>query len=99
MLYTVNMNTQHRTQLYLDNYQFNTLKQKAKRESKSLAQVVREAISLILEQESREDIEEKEKEWRKFFKLAGIGASGLRDVAENHDKYIASDEIKSWRKK
>ena len=87
MLYTVNMNTQHRTQLYLNNYQFSTLKQKAEREKKSMAAVVREAIDLVLEEESKENAKNREKEWKKFFKLAGIGASGLGDLSYNHDKY------------
>ena len=93
------MNTQHRTQLYLDNYHFDALKQKAKKEGKSLAHIVREAIDLMLVKESRQNAKAREKEWGKFFKLAGIGASGLEDVAENHDKYIATDEIESWGKK
>lgn len=93
------MNTQHRTQLYLDNFHFSALKQRARKEKKSVAAVVREAIDLMLAKVSKENEKEREKEWEKFFKLAGIGASGLKDGAENHDKYIATDEIKSWRKK
>lgn len=32
-----------------------------------------------------------------IWKLIGIGESGLGDVAENHDRYLAEEEIKRWR--
>lgn len=93
------MNTQHRTQLYLDSFRYNNLKHKSKIERKSLAQVVREAIDLMLVRQEEIGKKEKEKDWEKFLKLAGIGSSGLRDLSYHHDRYYTYGEIKSWKRK
>jgi AbrB family looped-hinge helix DNA binding protein len=29
--------------------------------------------------------------------LVGVGASGARDVSDNHDRYLADSEQKRWR--
>lgn len=100
MLYTVySMITAHRTQIYLDDFRYNELKKKAQKEGKSLAQIVREAIDSVVKNREVKDLKRKEKDRNEFLKLSGIGASGLSDVSQNHDKYLAADEIKSWKRK
>jgi transcriptional pleiotropic regulator of transition state genes len=32
-----------------------------------------------------------------FWRLVGSGASGLGDVAENHDRYLAEGERERWK--
>ena len=92
------MITAHRTQIYLDDFRYNELKERARKEGKSSAQVVREAIDAQLKKKQKVDKKEKEKVWREFFKLAGAFNSGLSDVSRNHDRYLAEDEIKSWNR-
>lgn len=93
------MITAHRTQIYLDDFRYNELKDRARKEGKSFAQVVREAIDSVIRNREVEALKKKDKTWQEFLKLAGIGSSGLTDVSKNHDKYLTEDEIKSWRRK
>ncbi|MBI3290541.1 hypothetical protein HYZ78_04050 [Candidatus Microgenomates bacterium] len=92
------MITAHRTQIYLDDFRFRELKKTAQREKKSLAQVIRDSVDLTFNEKKKVEMKEKEKAWREFLKLAGIGKSGLTDLARRHDYYFAKDEISSWNR-
>ena len=77
----------HRTQLHLNDSQYQYLKDLAKSERKSVAQIVREWI------------EEKKKKrvTRRFkhdpiFKMRGIFSSGRPDMGENFDDYLYGDK-------
>lgn len=77
--------SEKRTQVYFPLNLYRQIKRTAKKESKSSAQIIREAVELYLEREK-----EKEIDWENdpIFKLVGIASSGLGDLAENHDKYL-----------
>lgn len=77
------MVSEKRTQVYFPKELFRRLEKKAKKESKSSAAVIREAVERYLEQE-------REIDWDNdpIFKLAGLGDSGLGDLAAKHDEYL-----------
>jgi len=33
-----------------------------------------------------------------IWRLVGAGASGLEDISENHDRYLAEGEVSRWKK-
>lgn len=79
MLYMV------RTQVQLDEAQHRALKEAAAERGVSVAALIRQGIELVLgESERKERI-------RRAMAVAGTGHSGLTDVAEEHDKYLAED--------
>jgi len=77
------MVSEKRTQVYFPKELFRRLEKKAKKESKSSAAVIREAVERYLEQE-------REIDWDNdpIFKLAGIMDSGVGDLSVNHDHYL-----------
>jgi predicted DNA-binding protein len=84
--------SEKRTQVYFPKEVYRRIEKKAKKESKSSAAVIREAVERYLE-------EERDIDWENdpIFKLAGIGASGLGDLAVNHDKYLYGDRERKKR--
>lgn len=90
--------TQHRTQLYLSASLYQKVKQKVNEEGISMAEFFRSLLEAEFEKGKKRKKMVKKKAWQEFFKLAGIGNSGLKDISVNHDKYLVNDELKSWEK-
>lgn len=63
------------------------LKIKAVEEGKSVSQLVREAVEQILKS-GVQKIDRKEFENDSFFKIIGLGKSGIKDGSINHDRYL-----------
>ncbi|GER92404.1 hypothetical protein A45J_0120 [hot springs metagenome] len=74
-----------RTQVYFPMELYRKVEKKAKRESRSSAAIIREAVAQYLEKE-----EEKEIDWENdpIFKLVGIIKDGPTDLSVNHDYYL-----------
>ena len=89
--------SQHRTQLYLPASLYQKVKEKVKREGISMAEFFRSLLELEFEKERKKEKKNEEKAWNELFKLAGIGASGLKDVSTDHDHYLTKDEAGSWQ--
>ena len=79
MLYMV------RTQIQLDEEQHRALKEAAAARGVSVAALVRQGIELVLGEDERKA------RIRRAMAIAGKGHSGLSDVAQEHDKYLAED--------
>ena len=75
------MKTNHRTQLYLDELHYQYLLHRSQNERKSMASVVREILDKLIYSESKKTSDS-------IYKLIGLGGSGKRDIALNHDSYI-----------
>lgn len=77
------MVSEKRTQVYFPKELYRRLEKKAKKESKSSAAVIREAVERYLEQE-------REIDWDNdpLFKAAGFIKSGVTDMSINHDHYL-----------
>ena len=73
----------HRTQLYLDDDQYQYLKQLSQSQGKSIAQIVREWI-----EKKRKTRINKKYENDPFFKIRGVFGSGKGDIARNFDDYL-----------
>lgn len=73
-----------RTQIQLEEAQWQQLREIAHREGISVAEAVRRAVDNMLEEK------QKAYRWRKEQALGVVGrfASGLQDVSENHDRYL-----------
>ncbi len=73
-----------RTQIYLPLDLFGSLRKEARLEKKSIAQVIREAIAIYLDQRKIQKID-----WEKdpFTKIVGQGEADP-DLAAHHDKYL-----------
>lgn len=76
----------HRTQLYLDDSEHHYLKELARSQGKSIAQVVRDWIK-----EKRKKRVAKKYGDDPFFKIRGIFDSGRPDMAEHFDDYLYGD--------
>lgn len=74
-----------RTIIQLREDQAKELKRLAARRDMAVAAVVREAVDGVLESQQ---IEQSDRV-RRAMALAGAGHSGLGDLAENHDDYLA----------
>jgi hypothetical protein len=76
----------HRTQIYLENGQYQTLRALARREGKSLAAVIREIISAHLE-------DDRDRRGRdRFSDVVGIGEGDGSSVAENYEEYLYGED-------
>lgn len=53
--------------------------------------------SLLKEEFKKEDKKEKEKAWREFYKLVGIG-KGPKDLSYSHDRYLTESLWEEDRK-
>ena len=81
--------SEKRTQIYLPLETHRALKARAKRERKSMAEAVREALVPYLTEEAPVFDPAKDP----ILKLAGfMKGVGPGDVSENHDKYIYEDD-------
>jgi Arc/MetJ-type ribon-helix-helix transcriptional regulator len=72
-----------RTIIQLPEDQAAALERAARRRGVSKAALVREALALLLARESGEAVVER------ALRAASSGASGVRDLAERHDDYLA----------
>lgn len=72
-----------RTQMQLREDQVRALKRKAAERGVSMAQVIRDAIDQSLDRDD-EDVK-----WERAFSVVGKFRSGLSDVSERHDDYLA----------
>jgi predicted DNA-binding protein len=86
--------SEKRTQVYFPKEVYRRIEKKARKESKSSAAVIREAVERYLE-------EERDIDWENdpIFKLAGIFASEEGDLSVNHDHYLYGAEKKSIKGK
>ncbi len=91
--------SQHRTQVYFPNDLYRAVKERAKKEDSSIAQVIRKAVEKEVAEEKHINQKEREKVWKEFMKAAGIGNSKLGDLSVHHDKYFDPFSIKTYRKK
>lgn len=91
--------TQHRTQLYLPDFLYQRVRQLAQEKDISMAEFIRVLLEEKFKKAEKERKKAKEKAWKEFFQLAGIGKSGLKDISTAHDRYLAKDEIESWVEK
>jgi len=74
-----------RTQIQLTEEQAEALKQLAAHKRISMAEMIRRSIDSTLEREGAE----REELWERAMSVVGIFNSGLSDVSEEHDKYLA----------
>jgi hypothetical protein len=79
-----------RTQISVTAKQHDGLRRIARRRGVSMSVVVRDAIDEILD---RDDAAAR---WQRALAVIGTGRSGLPDIAEKHDEYLA-DAILDWR--
>ncbi len=77
--------SEKRTQVYFPESLYRQIAKRARTESKSSAQVIREAVTEYLERKGKQDID-----WENdpLFKAVGIMKSGIKDLSINHDHYL-----------
>lgn len=80
--------TGHRTQIYLPESLYRLIIEKANKEEISMASMIRKIIEKSIIKEEKKNKKNKDKAWKEFFRLAGIGDIGLTDISTNHDKYL-----------
>jgi hypothetical protein len=87
--------SEKRTQIYLPLETHRALKARARRERKSMAEAVREALGQYLTEEPAVFDPAKSP----IMKLAGfMKGGGPSDVSENHDTYLAEAEFTKWHR-
>jgi hypothetical protein len=79
------------TNIRLPREKLKALKLKAVEEGKSVSQLIREAIELILP--PQKTLTEEEFKNDPFFKIIGVCESGIKDGSVNHDKYIYGEDV------
>jgi hypothetical protein len=81
-----------RTQIQLTERQARELKKMAAKEGVSMAEVIRRAVDAKI----HEGVSEVPREERVRRAMAAMGKfrSGIRDLAVNHDKYLAEDYMR-----
>ena len=70
----------HRTQISLEEWQYESLRTQAEREGRSLAALIREILARYLKPGTRTRLEE----------IEGV-AEGPPDLGRNHDRYLYGD--------
>jgi len=85
-----------RTQVYFPVDLYKKIEERAKKESRSSAAIIREAVAQYLEKEK-----EKEIDWENdpFVKAVGFIKSGVGDLSVNHDFYLYGMKKKASVKK
>lgn len=79
--------SEHRTQVYFPRDLYRAVKERAKKEEKSIAKIIRRAVEKEVLMERKSNQKKRDKVWKEFLSLSGIG-SGPSDLSENHDSYI-----------
>jgi hypothetical protein len=72
-----------RTQIQLDEDRYRKLQEMAREQGLSMAEVVRTGVDLALA------FYERQRRWQRARAMVGRFASGHRDVARKHDRYLA----------
>jgi len=72
-----------RTQIQLDEDRYRKLQRMAREQGLSMVEVVRTGVDLAL------SLYERRRRWERARAMVGGFASGGRDVAEKHDRYLA----------
>lgn len=72
-----------RTQVLLTEEQARAVKEIAAERGTSMAEVIRESVARLLEERERKD------RWARSMEIIGKFSSGLTDVSEKHDDYLA----------
>ncbi len=75
-----------RTQIQLEETQYRVLKERAARDGVSIAELVRRALDEFIRRSAEPTWEERRQRARD---VAGRFRSGLVDLAERHDQYLA----------
>jgi hypothetical protein len=80
-----------KTQIYLPKSLFGNLKKHARKDKKSVAQVIRDAIGAFLEEHAQPHVD-----WKTdpISRSIGMAKGGDRDLSTRHDKYLYG-----WNKK
>jgi len=76
----------HRTQVQLTESQVRELKDMAAAQNKSMAELIRQAVDILLRRSGEVDREERK---RRAIVAAGRFRSGLGDVSTSHDDYLS----------
>jgi len=80
----------HPIQVYLDDRQKRALRRLAEQENTTLSELIRRGVDLLLTRlPARKD---------PAYQLIGLFASGVDDLAENHDEYIVQEIEKEWER-
>lgn len=74
----------HRTQISLDDWQYQLLLDVSRKTKKSLSSLIRELITERFSAKAENKIHDS------IFDIVGIGSSGLNDTARNHDAVLYS---------
>jgi hypothetical protein len=77
-----------RTQVQLDSEQYESLKDLARLQGVSMAEIIRRGAAMYLKASSPSSVSRDELR-RRAMKMAGRFKMGRTDIAENHDKYLA----------
>jgi len=75
----------YRTQVQLTDHQIRALKNMASAENKSMAELIRQAVDILLRSSGEIDREERK---RRAIAAAGRFHSGFEDLSGEHDKYL-----------
>ena len=75
----------HRTQIYLDDAQYETLRSQARREGKSMASIIREILDEHLRAAGKPSRDP-------LLGVIGIGAGDGSAVAEHYEDYLYGEE-------
>jgi len=76
----------YRTQIQLTESQIRALKSMASAQNKSIAELIRQAVDILLRSSAEIDREERK---RRAIAAAGRFHSGLEDLSKEHDKYLS----------
>ncbi len=76
-------------QIYLETRQDQALRRLAKGKNVSISELLRRGIDLLLNQMPVEE--------DPAYQIIGLAASGVSDVAENHDEYLVQEIEKEWK--
>jgi predicted DNA-binding ribbon-helix-helix protein len=74
-----------RTQIQLTEEQSETLKQMAKDENVSVAELVRRSVDAYIDRHGGVSADERK---RRLLSIIGIASSGETDLADDHDRYL-----------
>jgi hypothetical protein len=76
-------------QIYLEARQDQALRRLAKEKNASISELIRRGIDLLLNQMPVEE--------DPAYQIIGLAASGVNDIAENHDEYLVQEIEKEWK--
>lgn len=81
--------SEHRTQIYLPEDIYQTVKKEARKQGVSMAAIIRKSIETSIPLKSKAKInKERDKAWKQIMKLSGSIKKGPKDMSYNISKYI-----------